>query len=75
MTGDAARGQNHTAEYVAGQRDSDYLPQVKGHSPGLQRAIYDKINAECGAAPGHVGSRERGRRVGKLPGPASAGVD
>jgi hypothetical protein len=54
ITGDAAHAQHDTAGYVAGERDSDYLLQVKGNQPGLQRAIYDKINAECGAAPDHV---------------------
>jgi hypothetical protein len=27
---------------------------VKGNQPGLQRAIYDKINADCGTAPDHA---------------------
>ena len=54
VTADAAHAQHDTAEYVAGDRGSDYLLQVKGNQPGLQRAIYDKINADCGTAPDHV---------------------
>jgi predicted transposase YbfD/YdcC len=54
VTGDAAHAQHDTAQYVAGERDSDYLLQVKGNQPGLQRAIYDKINTVCGTAPDHV---------------------
>jgi predicted transposase YbfD/YdcC len=54
VTADAAHAQHDTAEYVAGERGSDYLLQVKGNQPGLQRAIYDKINAECGTTPDHV---------------------
>jgi predicted transposase YbfD/YdcC len=54
ITADAAHAQHDTAEYVAGERGSDYLLQVKGNQPGLQRAIYDKVSAECGTAPDHV---------------------
>ncbi len=54
VTADAAHAQHDTAAYVAGERHSDYLLQVKGNQPGLQRAIYDKINAECGTTPDHV---------------------
>lgn len=54
VTADAAHAQHETAEYIAGERGSDYLLQVKGNQPGLQRAIYDKINTDCGAGTGHV---------------------
>src|SRR5215469_6076977 len=54
VTADAAHAQHDTAEYVAGERGSDYLLQVKGNQPGLQRAIYDTINAGCGTVPDHV---------------------
>jgi predicted transposase YbfD/YdcC len=54
VTADAAHAQHDTAGYIAGERDSDYLLAVKGNQPGLQRAIYEKINAGCGTAPDHV---------------------
>jgi predicted transposase YbfD/YdcC len=54
VTADAAHAQRDTAEYVAGDRESDFLFQVKGNQPSLQAAIYDKINRDCGAAPHHV---------------------
>src|SRR5215469_3758330 len=54
VTADAAHAQHDTAEYIAGEREGDYLLQVKGNQPSLQRAIYDKINAGCGTAPDHV---------------------
>lgn len=54
VTADAARAQHDTAEYIGGERDSDYLLAVKGNQPGLQRAIYDKVNAACATAPDHV---------------------
>jgi len=54
VTADAAHAQHDTAEYIAGEKQGDYLLQVKGNQPSLQRAIYDKINAECGTGPDHV---------------------
>ena len=51
VTADAAHAQHDTAEYIAGEREGDYLLQVKGNQPSLQHAIYDKINAGCGPAP------------------------
>jgi DDE family transposase len=54
ITADAAHAQRDTAAYIAGERESDCLLTVKGSQPGLQRAIYDKISADCGAAPDHV---------------------
>jgi predicted transposase YbfD/YdcC len=53
VTADAAHAQHDTAEYIGGERESDYLLTVKGNQPGLQRAIYDKISADCGTAPDH----------------------
>jgi predicted transposase YbfD/YdcC len=55
VTADAACAQHDTAEYIAGERQADYLLQVKGNQPGLHRAIYDKINSECPVTPGHTG--------------------
>jgi predicted transposase YbfD/YdcC len=54
VTADAAHAQRDTAEYIAGDRESDFLFQVKGNQPALQAAIYDKINSDCGTAPHHV---------------------
>jgi predicted transposase YbfD/YdcC len=63
VTADAAHAQHDTAEYIAGERDCDYLLQVKGDQPGLQRAIYDKVNAECGTAPDRVSLDYRHGRI------------
>ena len=55
VTADAAHASRETAEYIAGERGADYLLTVKGNTPGLQRAIYDKIQAGCDAvAPDHT---------------------
>ena len=54
VTADAAHAQHDTAEYIAGEREADYALTVKGNQPGLQRAIYDKVTADCGTAPDHV---------------------
>ena len=54
VTADAAHAQHDTAEYIGGERESDYLLTVKGNQPGLQRAIYDKVSADRGAGPDHV---------------------
>lgn len=59
VTADAAHAQRDTAAYIAGKiedggREADYAVTVKGNQPGLQRDIYDKVTAECGAEPGHV---------------------
>lgn len=54
VTADAAHAQHDTAAYIGGERESDYLLTVKGNQPGLQAAIYGKINSECGACPDHV---------------------
>ena len=45
VTADAAHASRETAAYIAGQRGADYLLTVKGNTPGLQRAIFDKIQA------------------------------
>jgi predicted transposase YbfD/YdcC len=62
---DAAHATRETAACIAGERGADYLLTVKGNTPGLQRAIYDKIQAECdAAAPDHSGTdRSHGRTV------------
>ena len=59
VTGDAAHAQRGTAEYIAGSQDdgnrgSDYFLFVKGNQPGLQRAIYDAIQASGPREPDHV---------------------
>ena len=54
VTAEAAHAQDDTAEYLAGERDSDYFLFVKGNQPGLQRAIYDKVTADCPGQPDHV---------------------
>ncbi|MBV9854960.1 MAG: ISAs1 family transposase [Streptosporangiaceae bacterium] len=54
VTADAAHAQDDTAEYLAGERDSDYFLFVKGNRPGLQRAIYHKVNADCPGQPDHA---------------------
>jgi predicted transposase YbfD/YdcC len=59
VTGDAAHAQRDTAEYIAGPegeggRGSGYLLFVKGNQAGLQRAIYDLIQADCPRDPDHV---------------------
>lgn len=64
VTADAAHAQHETAEYIAGERKADYLLTVKGNQPGLQRAIYDKVSADCGTGPGHAATdRSHGRIV------------
>jgi hypothetical protein len=54
VTADAAHAQRDTAECIAGERGAGHLLTVKGSQPGLQRAIYDKVNAACATAPDHV---------------------
>jgi predicted transposase YbfD/YdcC len=59
VTGDAAHAQRGTAEYIAGRQDegnrgSAYFLFVKGNQPGLQRAVYDAIQAGCPREPDHV---------------------
>jgi len=46
-----------TAEAAHGERGADYLPMVKGNRPALQRAVFDKVNADCGTEPDHAASR------------------
>ena len=50
VTADAAHAQRETAEYIAGERESDYFLFVKGNQPSLQQAIFDAIQ--------HDGPRE-----------------
>jgi predicted transposase YbfD/YdcC len=59
VTADAAHAQRDTAGYIAGPaedggRAADYAVTVKGNQPGLQRAIFGKVTADCGTAPGHA---------------------
>ncbi len=50
VTADAAHAQRETAEYIAGERESDYFLFVKGNQPSLQQAIFEAIQ--------HDGPRE-----------------
>jgi len=59
ITADAAHACRKTAEYIAGPeedggRDADYFLFIKGNAPGLQRAIFDLIQAAGRKAPDHV---------------------
>ncbi len=59
VTADAAHAQRETAAYIAGPaedggRESDYFLFVKGNQPGLQRAVYDLIQAAARESPDHV---------------------
>ena len=78
VTADAAHAARETAQYIAGARGADYLLTVKGNTPGLQRAIFDKIQAECdAAAPDHCDTdRGHGRTVRRsLWAAAADGID
>jgi len=65
VTADAAHAARDAAEYIAGARGADYPLTVKGNAAGLQRAIFDKIQAQCdAAAPDHSHTdRSHGRIV------------
>lgn len=59
ITGDAAHAQRDTAAYIAGPHDDggragDYFLFVKGNQPGVQRACYDAIQADCPREADHV---------------------
>jgi predicted transposase YbfD/YdcC len=59
ITADAAHAQRETAEYIAGPgedggRDADYFLFIKGNQPGVQRAVFDLIQAAGSKAPDHV---------------------
>ncbi len=59
VTADAAHAQRETAEYIAGPeedggRESEYFLFVKGNQPGVQRAVFDLIQAAGRKAPDHV---------------------
>ena len=59
VTADAAHAQRETAEYIAGPeedggREADYFLFVKGNQPGVQRAVFDLIQAAARKAPDHV---------------------
>jgi predicted transposase YbfD/YdcC len=59
VTADAAHAQRETAQYIAGPaedggRDADYFLFVKGNQPGVQRAVFDLIQAAGRKAPDHV---------------------
>lgn len=43
VTADAAHAQRETAEYIAGERESDYFLFVKTNQASLQQAIFDAI--------------------------------
>jgi predicted transposase YbfD/YdcC len=78
VTADAAHASRETAAYIAGERAADYLLTVKGNTPGLQRAIFGKIQAECDAAAPDYRDTERshGRTVRRsLWAAAAGGID
>jgi len=59
VTADAAHAQRETAAYLAGPEDeggrgADYFLFVKGNQPGVQRAVYDLIQAGGPRDPDHV---------------------
>jgi predicted transposase YbfD/YdcC len=59
VTADAAHAQRETAQYIAGPeedggRESGYFLFVKGNQPGVQRAVFDLIQAAGKEAPDHV---------------------
>ena len=65
VTGDAAHAQRETAAYMAGPEDeggrgADYFLFVKGNQPGVQRAVYDLIQARA-PRPRSRGDRSRPR--------------
>jgi predicted transposase YbfD/YdcC len=68
ITADAAHAQRETAQYIAGRaedggRESDYFLFVKGNQPGVQRAVFDLIQAAGRKAPDHVELDYRHGRV------------
>lgn len=59
VTADAAHAQRETAEYIAGPPDeggrgSAYFLFVKGNQPGVQRTVFDLIQAAGKDAPDHA---------------------
>jgi len=61
VAGDAAHAQRGTARYIAGPakvggRESDYFLFVMGNQPGLQRAVYEAIQAAAHASRTTSGS-------------------
>jgi predicted transposase YbfD/YdcC len=74
VTADAVHASRETAEHIAGQRGADYL-LMKGNTPGLQRAIFDKIQAQCDAAAPDHSATDRGRIVRRSLWAAADGID
>ena len=54
VTADAAHAQRDTAEYIAGERESDYFLFLKGNQPSLQRAVFDAFQQEGPREPDHT---------------------
>jgi predicted transposase YbfD/YdcC len=64
VTADAAHAQRETAQYIAGERESDYFLFLKGNQPSLQRAVFDAFQAEGPREPDHTElDRSHGRAV------------
>ena len=63
--GDAAHAQHDTAHYLAAQRGADYFLTVKGNQPGLQAALFAKVQADCGPTADHIGTDTGHGRVVK----------
>jgi hypothetical protein len=59
ITADAAHAQRDTAEHIAGPgedggREPDYFLFIKGNQPGVQRAVFDLVQAAGKESPDHV---------------------
>ena len=79
VTADAAHAQRETAGYIAGPeedggRESDYFLFVKGNQPGVQRAVFDLIQAAGRKAPDHVEIDYGHGRIIKRPSAGAVGV-
>jgi predicted transposase YbfD/YdcC len=54
ITADAAHAQRETAQYIAGERESDYFLFVKGNQPSLQKAVFDAVQEQGPREPDHT---------------------
>jgi predicted transposase YbfD/YdcC len=74
VTADAAHSQRETAEYVAGDRESDYFLFVKGNQPSLQCAVFDAVQQDRPRNPDYTElDRSHGRVVRRSVWAADAG--
>jgi predicted transposase YbfD/YdcC len=63
VTGDAAHTQHDRVGYIADERGAGYFLTVKGNQPGLQAAIFDKVQADCPPVADHVTVQEGHGRI------------